>query len=151
VFADVSTRAYGAVAYLTSNNNMNLVMAKNHVAPLKNLILPKLEPMATVIASRVVKFVTDALYLQNTHTYFWGDSQITLHWLKSMKALPQFISQRVHEIKKAVSGATWVYCPTENNPADLLTHEVNFKYLSFPNCLWWKGPTSITLPDNWPK
>ena len=92
VFADTSTRAYGAVAYLTSDNDVTFVMAKNHVAPLKNLILPKLELMATVIASRVARFVIDALHLQDTHTYFWGDSQITLHWLNSKRVLPQFIS-----------------------------------------------------------
>ena len=78
VFADASTRAYGAVAYLTSDNDVTFVMAKNRVAPLKNLTLPKLELMVAVIASRVARFVIDALHLQDTHTYFWGDSQITL-------------------------------------------------------------------------
>lgn len=151
VFADASTRAYGAVAYLTNNNDVSFVMAKNRVAPLKNLTLPKLELMAAVVASRVARFVIDALHLQGTHTYFWGDSQITLHWLNSKKVLPQFISRRVHEIKDAVPGATWSYCPTEDNPADLLTRGVNFKYLSSPNNLWWKGPAWITSPGNWPK
>jgi len=151
VFADANMKAYGAVAYLTSHNYVALVMAKNRVAPLKNLTLPKLELMAAVVASRVARFVIDALYLQDTHTYFWGDSQITLHWLQSTKVLPQFISRRVQEIKKVVPGATWGYCPTKDNPADLLTRGVDFKYLSFPNCLWWKGPTWITMPDNWPK
>ena len=151
VFADASTRAYGAVAYLASDNDVTFVMAKNRVAPLKNLTLPKLELMAAVIASRVARLVIDALHLQDTHTYFLGDSQITLHWLNSKRILPQFISRRVHEIKNAVPGATWGYCPTEYNPADLLTRGVDFKYLSLPNSLWWKGPAWITLRGNWPK
>lgn len=151
VFADASTRAYGAVAYLTSDNDVTFVMAKNRVAPLKNLTLPKLELMATVIASRVARFVIDSLHLQDTHTYFWGDSQITLHWLNSKKVLPQFISRRVQEIKEAVPGATWGYCSTEDNPADLLTRGVDFKYLNLPNNLWWKGPAWVTQRDNWPK
>ena len=87
VFADASTRAYGAVAYLTNDSDVTFVIAKNCVVPLKNLTLPKLELMAAVVASRVARFVIDALYLQGTHTYFWGDSQITLHWLNSKKAL----------------------------------------------------------------
>ena len=65
--------------------------------------------------------------------------------------MPQFISRRVQEIKNAVHGATWGYCPTEDNPADLLPHEVDFKYLSLPNNLWWKGPAWIILRDNWPQ
>ena len=81
------------VAYLTSDNDMSLVMAKNCVAPLKNLILPKLELMAAVVATRIARFIIDALHLQDVHTYFWGDSQITLHWLNSKKTLPQFITR----------------------------------------------------------
>jgi len=53
--------------------------------------------------------------------------------------------------EKAVLGVTWGYCPTKDNPADLLTCGVDFKYLSFPNCLWWKRPTWMTISDNWPK
>ena len=68
MFVETSTRAYGVVAYLTSDDDVTLVMAKNHVAPLKNLTLPKLELMATVVASRVPKFVIDALYLKDPHS-----------------------------------------------------------------------------------
>ena len=140
MFADVSTRAYGAVAYLTSDNDVTFVMAKNCVAPLQNLTLPKLELMATVIVSRVARFIVDSLHLQDAHTYFWGASQITLHWLHSKEVLSQFISLRVQKIKKAILDATWHYCPTEDNPVDLLTRGVDFNYLNFPNSLWWKGP-----------
>ena len=100
VFADASTRAYGAVAFFTSDSDINFVMAKNRVAPLKRLTLPKLELMAAVIASRIAKFIIDALKLQNRSIHFWGDSQITLYWLESTKTLPQFVSSRVTEIKE---------------------------------------------------
>ena len=63
MFADVSTGAYGAVAYLTSDSDVTFVLAKNCVAPLKNIALPKLELMAAVTASRVERFVIDALHL----------------------------------------------------------------------------------------
>ena len=39
------------------------MMAKNGVAPLKRLTLPKLELIAFVVASRENKFVVDALKL----------------------------------------------------------------------------------------
>ena len=93
MFADASTKAYGAVAFLTCGSEATFVFAKNRVAPLKNLTLPKLELMAAVIALRVAKFVSDTLQLQNTPTYYWGDSQIGLHWLASTKALPQFVQR----------------------------------------------------------
>ena len=151
IFADASTRAYGAVAFLTSGSEVTHVMAKNRVAPQKNLTLPKLELMAAVVASRVARFIIDALNLQDTPTYFWGDSQIVLHWLESTKALPQFVSNQVKEIKEAVPCVTWDYCPTTDNPADLLTRGVSFQFFSSPENLWWKGPAWLTKPDSWPR
>ena len=151
VFADASTHAYGAVAFFASDSDITFVMAKNRVAPLKKLTLPKLELMAAVIASRIAKFIIDALQLQNCSIHFWGDSQITLYWLESTKILPQFVSNRVTEIKETFPSATWSYCPTSDNPADLLTHGVTFQFLSSPEGLWWKGPTWLTKPDKWPK
>jgi len=60
VFTDASVKEYGAVAFLVSNDDVTLVMAKNNVDPLKSQTLPKLELMATVIASRVAIFIQDA-------------------------------------------------------------------------------------------
>ena len=151
VFADASTRAYGAVAFITSDSEVTFVMAKNRVAPLKRLTLPKLELMAAVVASRIAKFIVDSLKLQDCPIYFWGDSQIVLHWLESTKTLPQFVSNRVREIKETFPSATWAYCPTNDNPADLLTRGVTFQFLSSSENPWWKGPPWMTTPDCWPK
>ena len=106
VFADTSKKAYGTVAFLTRGSEVTFVLAKNHVAPLKSLTLLTLELLAAVVASRVPKFTIDALKLQDTPIYFWGDSQIALHWLANTKTLPQFVSRCVREIKKAFSSAT---------------------------------------------
>ncbi|XP_065911201.1 uncharacterized protein [Dysidea avara] len=150
VFADASTKAYGAVAFLVSDDIVTFVMAKNRVAPLKSLTLPKLELMAAVIASRVATFIQDALQLQDTPTHFWGDSQIVLHWLASMKQLPQFVQHRVVEIRTAFPNATWNFCPTAHNPADLLTRGISFELLNSQGNLWWKGPPWLTTPHAWP-
>jgi len=151
VFADASTKAYGAVAFLISGGQTSFVMAKNRVAPLKTLTLPKLELMAAVVASRVARFILDALNQQDTPTYCWGDSQIALYWLKSTRDLPLFVRRRVSEIKEAIPEATWNYCPTADNPADLLTRGISYQLFSLPNNLWWKGPPWLTAPSAWPQ
>ena len=61
VFADASIKAYGAVVYLRVNNHTAFVIAKTRVAAVKELTLPKLELMATVIAAMVSKFITTSL------------------------------------------------------------------------------------------
>ena len=83
VFADASTKAYGAIVYLCSNGNISFIMSKGLVAPIKALTLPKLELMATITATRVAKFVQATLSV-NTHlipVHLWTDSQIVLHWI----------------------------------------------------------------------
>ena len=46
--------------------------------------------------------------------------------------------------------ATWNFCPTAHNPADLLTRGVSFELLNSPGNLWWKGPPWLTTPHTWP-
>ena len=151
VSADASMKTYGAVAFFTNRDSAMLVMVKNRVAPLKTLTLPKLELMAAVVASRVTRFIIDALQLQNIPIYCWGDSQIVLYWLKSSKDLPLFVRRRVLEIMEAVPTASWNYCPTVDNPADLLTRGISFELLSTTNTLWWNGPSWLTTPTAWPE
>ena len=145
MFADASMKAYGTVAFLVSDNNVTFVKAKNRVAPLKSLTLHKLKLMAAVIASKVAIFIQDALQLQDVPTYFWGDSQIVLHWIVSTKPLPQFLQHRVVEIRKAIPNATWNFCPTAHNPTG-----GSFELLNSPGNLWWEGPPWWTTPHTWP-
>ncbi|XP_060597510.1 uncharacterized protein LOC132751365 [Ruditapes philippinarum] len=62
VFVDASARAYGDVAYLTSGHTSTLVFAKNRVAPVKEITLPRLELMAALIGARVTHHVSNAFY-----------------------------------------------------------------------------------------
>ena len=71
VFADASTKAYGAVVFLTCSDQTTFVMAKGRVAPLKPVTLPKLELMAAVIAAKLAKFVLDSLRIDIV-THLWN-------------------------------------------------------------------------------
>ena len=78
IFADASLKAYGAVAFISNGNQVSFVMAKNRVAPLKQLSLPTLELMAALIAARLSKFIRDVLHSINLSLHLWTDSQIVL-------------------------------------------------------------------------
>ena len=127
VFADASTKAYGAVAYLCNKDQTSLVISKSRVAPLKQLTLPQLELMAALTAARLASFVKQALERRcsTLSIHMWSDSEIVLHWLNSNKILKQFIANRVEEIKQLFPNTHWNYCPTKSNPADLLTRGIN--------------------------
>ena len=82
-------------------------MSKSRVAPIKTITLPKLELMAAVMATRLVKFVRSSLHLQtddpSSHIHMWTDSQIVLHWIYKPHNSNPFISRRVAEMVGAFS------------------------------------------------
>ena len=146
IFADASPKAYGAVAYLQQGTNSSLVMSKTRAAPLKQLSLPKLELMAAVLAARLYLFITTSLNIKCS-AYLWSDSQIVLFWIDSKKKLKPFVNNRVSEIRSV--STSWRYCPSADNPADLLTRGVTFDQLS-SSVQWKHGPTWLTSPSQWP-
>jgi len=148
VFADASTKAYGAVAYLSNLNQTSFVMAKGRVAPLKQITLPKLELMAAVVAAKLACFVIESLCLKVTPC-MWTDSQIVLCWIQSRKMLPAFIKHRVEEIKQLLPNAIWRHCPSSDNPADLLTRGLSFDQFNISS-LWWHGPSWLLDESKWP-
>ncbi|XP_060568770.1 uncharacterized protein LOC132727351 [Ruditapes philippinarum] len=147
IFVDASIRSYGATAFICNGKDSTLVMAKNRVAPLKPLTLPKLELMAALIGARLAK------YLQTTFPTaditLWSDSQIVLYWLSTKKTLKRFIENRVKEICDLTSQYAWKYCPTSENPADLLTRGITAEKF-MKNDLWMKGPIWLCDKTKWP-
>ena len=147
VFVDASMMSYGAVAYLTRGATTTFVMAKTRVAPLKTLTLPRLELMAAVIGARLARHIQRSIDV--SEIYMWSDSMIVLCWLRSTKPLQQFVHNRVTEIRDLTSVRNWNYCPTQDNPADLLTRGITAaRYRD--NRLWLKGPEWLFDKQRWP-
>lgn len=150
-FVDASMKAYGAVIYVVNEHGSSLVMTKSRVAPIKELTLPRLELMAATIGARLTRFVCNHLKESNiSQCILWSDSQIVLSWLASDKPLPTFVKNRVKEIRSA-EFSEFKYCPTTENPADLLTRGMTVKELQKAK-LWWHGPSwlsdeSVHSPD----
>jgi transposase InsO family protein len=147
IFCDASLVSYGATAYICRENQSTLMMAKTRVAPLKRLTLPRLELLAAVTGSRLCKHIQQNTGIRQIH--LWSDSQIVLSWLQTSKTLQRFVRNRVTEIHALTETRKWKYCPTKDNPADLLTRGISAS--QFKNSsLWFHGPTWISTPDNWP-
>ena len=153
VFSDASIKAYGAVAYLRHGPQIAILVARTRVAPLKKLTLPRLELMGAVTAAQLASYVKNALATTTMYSdltvRLWTDSQIVLHWLSSNKRLSQFITNRVQTIKDLLPKATWGYCPTNDNPADLLTRGLSATQLC-SSVLWKQVPPWLTCESKWP-
>ena len=149
LFSYASTKAYRVVVYPCQNNCTSLFIAKARVAPLKQLTLPKLELMGATIAAQIFKIINSSIGDRINSTYLWSDSQIVLHWLNSTKKLKQFVSNRVMDITKVCPAQWWSYCPSTDNPADLLTRGISLSALQ-PSTIWTHGPEWITHKEQRP-
>ena len=138
-------KAYGACAYIVSENESSLVIARNRVASLRQMTIPKLELMGAVIGVRLCDHVMSNM--RYARAYIWSDSQIVLSWLSSEKMNSIYINNRVKEIKKLTDSHQWRYCPTERNPADILSRGLSYDKLR-DNSLWMHGPAWLTNDKN---
>jgi len=71
-----------------------------------------------------------------------------LYWITSTKKLLSFVSNRVEQITTLFPATSWHFCPTSENPADLLTRGIFSQQLISSN-LWKYGPQWLALPQQW--
>ncbi|XP_045157304.2 uncharacterized protein LOC123523719 [Mercenaria mercenaria] len=147
IFCDSSVNAYGACAYLVSGSHSTLVMAKNRVAPIKQLTIPKLELCAAVLGARLCHHIITSIGCQRV--YLWSDSQIALQWISTSKKQPLFVSNRVPEIHELTKTYEWRYCSTDTNPADKLSRGLSYDKFH-DNRLWFHGPDWLTNTASFP-
>ena len=77
-------------------------------------------------------------------------STMVLWWLRSTKALPVFVANRVTKILDASEVSQWKHVRTEDNAADLPTQGLTPGDLMKEE-LWWHGPPSLLVNENeWP-
>ena len=143
LFSDASTKAYGAVGYFRQGTSTSFIIPKARVCPLKPLTLPKLELMGATIATQLFRVIKTSIGDTINSVYMWTDSQIVLHWLNSAKQLKQFVSNRVNEITSVCPAQLWNYCPSADNPADLLTRGIPLSTLQ-ASSIWRHGPEWLT-------
>ena len=136
--------------YLNSSqeNHSSFVMAKLRSAPTKELTLPLLELTTAVFGARLASYLQGQLHVNKV--CLWSDSQNVLHWLRCTKELKPFVANRVREIKELTSLTDWKYCPTPDNPADLLTRSITSQQIKSSEV--WKHWSPYWLPQElqWP-
>ena len=105
--------------------------------------------MAALTAARLSNFILEALTSLDCSINLWTDSQIVLHWIKGEKRNNVFVTHHISEIHEITDPSCWRYCPTQDNPADLLTRGITSTQLKSSN-LWKHGPQWLPSPISWP-
>ena len=148
IFADASPRSYGAVAYFVEGENINFVMAKARLAPIKPPSLPQLELTAVNLAARLAQFIRNAFSgeLEVAKTVIWTDSEIVLHWLAStINHTKPYVRQRIADIRALFTDAIFSHVKSEDNVADLVTRGLSAKEFRRTSH-WVDGPKWLTGP-----
>ena len=154
-FSDASKLAYGAVVYLRCESeteiDVNLIMSKSRVAPLKVQSIPRLELLGALVLSKMRTLALDTLEIPISDVFLFSDSKTALCWIKnSQHQFKQFVEERSRTIRENSSSESWRHVKGEENPADLTTRGImptDFKEQE----VWFKGPAWLKLPINqWP-
>ena len=147
-FSDASESAYAACFYVKCvyglESRVNLVFAKNRIAPLAAHTLPRLELLGACLLSRLVdKVVSTHKPLRFDKVVYYSDSKNVLHWINSdNRQWSIFVQNRVVEIHRLTKAADWRYVRSERNPADVATRPISGPDLVSSE-MWWHGPSFL--------
>ncbi|XP_058816076.1 uncharacterized protein LOC131679380 [Topomyia yanbarensis] len=155
-FSDASEQAYGACAYLRSedsNGNVKvaLLTAKSKVAPLKKQTIPRLELCGALLASQLYQNIIKSLSLE-PEAFFWVDSMTVISWLRAAPSTwTTFVANRVSKIQLATINCTWSHVAGYQNPADYISRGTTAEFL-INSEQWWHGPLWINFDRiEWPQ
>ena len=98
-------------------------------------------------SARLASYLQDQLYLNKF--YLLSESQFVLYWLHGTKELQPFVANRVREIIELTSLTSWKFCPTSDNPADVLTRGIRSQQLESSE-MWKQSPSWLSQELQWP-
>ena len=137
MFGDSSQEVFSAVAFLRARvtassgpqTELEFVLGKARVAPMKVMTVPKLELQAALLAARLKQDICQALKVKVNRVFMWNDSTTVLQWLNSATKHPIFIANRVCEILEHTSVDEWNHVASSDNPADAGTRGMSAEVL----------------------
>ncbi|UYV72138.1 hypothetical protein LAZ67_9001944 [Cordylochernes scorpioides] len=154
VFCDASAIAYATVIFMRIENASVIVVrfveARNRLATIKRITIPRLELLACLIGARLLVHVLENLEESPEKIHCWTDSSPALYWIQQQQEnWAQFVSNRVKEITTLTKSEDWNHVAGEHNPADLPSRgECPSK---FTKSGWWEGPKWLQeKKEDWP-
>ena len=150
-FCNASEQACAAVIYLCmmdldGRTQVSLVTSKTKVAPIKHLIICRLELCGACLLAQPLHHVQQVFNLSLIQIYAWTDRSIVLSWLiGNPRQFNTYVANRITYIVELIAPNRWNhvhgmdsqgYCASRGLfPVELLEYQ-----------LWWNGPNWLTQP-----
>ena len=74
---------YVRLVNATGKIHCSLVIAKSRIAPIKYILIPRLELAAAVLSMKMSAIIRKELQYEDIVEYYWTDSQIVLGYLRN--------------------------------------------------------------------
>ncbi|UYV82468.1 hypothetical protein LAZ67_21002318 [Cordylochernes scorpioides] len=153
VFCDASAIAYATVIFMRIENASVIVVrffeARNRLATIKRITIPRLELLACLIGAQLLVHVLENLEESPEKIQCWTDSSPALYWIQQQENWAQFVSNRVKEITTLTKSEDWNHVAGEHNPADLPSRGESPS--KFTKSGWWEGPKWLQeKKEDWP-
>lgn len=148
VFADASTMAIAAVAYLRALDfdgkwHVGFVMGKSKLAPYPMHTVPRLELCTAVLAVELAEVIQFEMDIELQAVRFFTDSRIVLGYShNSSRRFYTYVANRVARIRSSTEPKQWQYVMTDENPADHGTRSVPAALLASSS--WLVGPPFLS-------
>ncbi len=143
IFADASSDAYAAAAYLVTKSSCLLMLSKVRVAPLHMTSIPRLELMAAVLALEMGETIQASLERKQDKLWYWTDSRNVLAWIATdSRSLHTFVGTRVAKIQQQAGGGEWRWVDSPNNPANMPSRGTRLRTPEQKQ-LWFTGPAFL--------
>ena len=156
IFSDASSQAYGACAYVrwsigSDKYKASLISAKNKLAPMRQISIPRLELCAAVIGCRLAETIIREMTYEFTDVMYIVDSIIVRSQIqKESYGFGTFVATRIAEIQEKTKPCQWWWIKGSENPADLVTRPTKPTDLDTGSS-WQTGPSFLRWPkDTWP-
>lgn len=156
IFSDGSMHAYGACAYVRWQIDENkfiasLIVAKNKVAPVKQLSIPRLELCGALVAARLRETIVQQFTWDFEAIFHIVDSSIVRSQIqKESQGFNTFVAVRIAEIQSKTDPREWWWTDSSKNIADLTSKPCGPKDIG-KNSTWQNGPKFLASPvTEWP-
>ena len=152
-FSDASFIGYGVACYLRMVDDqgrveVQLVMGKARVSPLKPTTVPRLELTAATVAVKIAAMLVEELKIPNLKVYYWIDNKVVLGYIFNGKRRYRiYVANRVLLIDRYTTKEQWRYIKTEDNPADLASRGISVRETEKVD-LWLNAPRFLREKDD---
>ncbi|GFS88889.1 integrase catalytic domain-containing protein [Nephila pilipes] len=141
-FCDASQFAYAAAVFVRIEYSgvvhVNLLAAKSRVAPVKTIIIPRLDFLAATMRAQLCRSVLSALQWDNVNSHYWTDSTTVSSWNQREKLWSLFVNDRIQEVRELTDPTSGKHLPGVHNPADLPSRGCSAHQLLCSRL--WEGP-----------